>query len=796
MKNKNLNLLQVGLFLGLAGMLLSVFVSCNTASRDQSYFTNEKSDSELILPEDPNSVVEGTQVGNISTDTEEKTIQPSEPDGAPKSDKAVPTIELTSIGNNEAKEESADLDYSKQGSPESNEQRVRSNAPRGAVPKKKSKRVVGNSNSRRHHFTEGDVLARISSSEELWIIEKSRTEDRPVRIPDRDHPGCGSLVTRVNQVQVPIPLEHTDVSAQVSGYVASVDVVQKFKNPYSSKIEAVYVFPLPQNAAVNEFLMKVGDRTIRGIIREREQAKRIYQQAKRQGYVASLLTQERPNIFTQKVANIEPGKAIDITIKYFNTLAYNEGWYEFVFPMVVNPRFNPPGTTDGIGAVARNRQGSSGQSTEIAYLRPHERNGHDISLRLQLDAGVKIEDLRSHSHAVEVKRHGENKADIKLAANDRLPNKDFVLRYKVAGKQIKSNFITHEDENGGFFSLMIYPPADLKNVERQPVEMVFVLDCSGSMRGKPLAKAKQAMARSIRKLRPTDSFQVIRFSVTASQLGPKPLAATPENIEKGLRYLESLQSTGGTMMIEGIKASLDFPKDEEKLRIVSFMTDGHIGNERQIFTEIHKRLNGARIFSFGIGSSVNRYLLEGMARLGKGAVAYVGLDEGAGSAVDLFYERVRHPALTDIAIDWKTSEIENVYPKHIPDLFVGRPVLLTGRYKKGQAPKNITVSGIVGGQRKELNVAVAGDSKSEHRGIASIWARTRIKDLNDQISREGDKGASKEILTTALNFNLMSKFTAFVAVDSSRKTEGEYGTTVNVPVPVPDGVRYDTTVGQ
>ena len=400
-----------------------------------------------------------------------------------------------------------------------------------------------------------------------------------------------------------MPLKHTDVRASVSGYIGAVEVTQQFLNPYSSKIEAVYVFPLPHNAAVNEFIMTIGERRIRGIIRERQEAEQIYQEAKRQGYVASLLTEERPNIFTQSVANIEPGKEIDVNIKYFHTLDYADGWYEFVFPMVVGPRFNPPGMTNGIGAVARGQSGVSGQSTEVQYLRPGERSGHDISLKVEVDAGVAIEEFECKTHQVTSEAASPERLTVALNPADSLPNKDFVLRYRVAGERIKSSLLTHRDERGGFFTLMLYPPEELGALKRQPLELVFVLDCSGSMTGRPIEQAKAAVAA-----RPAPAAAgrlVPDHPLLHQRLAPRraPLEATPENVQRGLQYLNSLQGEGGTMMIEGIKAALDFPHDPQRLRFVCFLTDGYIGNETEILGEIHQRLGASRIFSFGIGSS-------------------------------------------------------------------------------------------------------------------------------------------------------------------------------------------------
>ncbi|MCH8120638.1 MAG: VWA domain-containing protein [Planctomycetes bacterium] len=631
------------------------------------------------------------------------------------------------------------------------------------------------------------------TEDEIWVIARPETQAVPV---DEDAPGCGAMLAKLpkKEKEIPLPLKHTDVKGQIIGYIATIEVTQQFHNPYDQKIEAVYVFPLPQNAAINEFIMTIGERRIRGIIRERKEAEEIYREARRQGYVASLLTQERPNIFTQKVANIEPGKNIDINIKYFNTLAYVDGWYEFVFPMVVGPRFNPPGYTDGVGAVARGKAGISGQKTEVQYLKPGERSGHDITVTVEVDAGVVIEEVVCTSHVITKTFATPEKLTVKLSSLDSIPNKDFVLRYKVAGKTVKSALVTHHDKRGGFFTLMLYPPESLSYLKRAPMEMIFVLDCSGSMSGKPIAKAKQAITRALRKLQPNDTFQIIRFSNNASQLGPNPIPATPANIRKGLNYVKSLHGSGGTMMIEGIKAALDFAHDPHRFRLVSFMTDGYIGNEVEILAAVHQRLGASRIFSFGVGSSVNRYLLDRMAKLGKGAVAYIGLDDSAGGVVDLFYERISHPALTDITIDWGNMQVTDVYPHRIRDLFVGRPLILTGRFK-GQHSTTIRITGKVGDLTQEIVIGVnLDDSAVTHPGIACVWARKKIETLANQATHDNNSDLPQEIKQVALEYGLMSAYTAFIAVDSSRQTIGDHGITVAVPVPVPDGVRYDTTV--
>ncbi len=636
-----------------------------------------------------------------------------------------------------------------------------------------------------------------SPEEELWVIQKPATPE-PRDVDGQPLPGSGTLITTPpgEQKFVPVPLKHTDVIANISGYIATVDVKQQFQNPYEGKIEAVYVFPLPSDAAVNEFVMTVGDRKIRGIIREREEAQRIYNEAKTGGYVASLLTQERPNVFTQKVANIEPGKAIDIDIRYFNTLGYSDGWYEFVFPMVVGPRFNPPGTSDGVGAVGHATPGASGQKTEVSYLRPDERSGHDIALKVNLDAGVAVEKIESRNHAVKVQQPDVRHASVVLDKSDSIPNKDFVLRYKVAGEHTKSGLVAQRDDKGqGYFTLMLIPPENLGSLPPRALEMVFTLDVSGSMSGPPIDQSKAAMRYALTHMNAGDTFQIVQFAGGASRMSAKPVPATEQNVQAALNYINQTQTAGGTMMLEGIRASLDFPHDERRLRFVSFLTDGYIGNEAEILKSVKASLGPARVFSFGVGQAPNRYLLDGLARNGRGAVAYLGLSDDANEVMARFYDRIRRPALTDVQIDWGGMQVSEVFPREIPDLFVGRPVVITGKFTGNADAKPIHIRGRVGNEVQDIQVPVRiEDANSSPRALPAVWARMKIADLADETAMSPNQDVTGQVKQVALEYGLMSAFTSFVAVDSLTHTQGAYGTTVGVPVPVPEGVRYDTTV--
>jgi Ca-activated chloride channel homolog len=639
------------------------------------------------------------------------------------------------------------------------------------------------------------LLSQVQPGEELWVIQTSSA----VTETEDDEPGSGTMLALVaprggaTTTEVPLPLRHTDVHAVVTGYISAVDVTQQFENPYDEKIEAVYLFPLPEKAAVNEFVMTIGERKIRGILREKEEAQRIYEDARAQGYRASLLVQHRPNIFEQKVANIEPGKRIDVNIRYFHTLAYEDGWYSFVFPTVVGPRYNPQGSQSPVAALPRDdfRQPQSG--TAVRYLRPTERSAHDIGISVDVDAGVAIEELTA-SHEIATSRDGKSRAHVTLAGGNTIPNRDFILKFRVAGDTIKSNLLTYTDERTqqGYFTLMVYPPAAPTALHRQPVEMVFVVDTSGSMSGKPLAQARAAIDAALDRLERGDTFQVMNFSSDVRQFESRPVPATRENIERARNYVNALGGQGGTEMLSGIRAALSFPRDPERMRFVTFLTDGYIGNEADIFGEVQRTIGDARIFSFGVGSSVNRYLLDGLATEGRGTVAYLGLDDSAADVMKYYFERISRPAMTDVAIDWNGVNATDVYPARLPDLFPGRPIVVTGKFS-GKID-DVGVRGRLGANAVSFDVEAAGDSRQP--ALRSLWARLRIEDLARRQTLTGDPVGelADAIRTTALEHSLMSAYTSFVAVDASERTAGERGTTVNQAVPVPAGVRYDTTV--
>ena len=613
-------------------------------------------------------------------------------------------------------------------------------------------------------------------------------------------PGALQVLDTKGQPRGLCPLKHTDVKAEISGYLSRVRVTQEFENPFKDKIEAVYTFPLPQAAAVDDMTMQVGDRTVKGKILRREEAQNVYEAAKTNGQVASLLDQERPNIFTQSVANIMPGEKVTVTISYVETLKYEDGSYQFVFPMVVAPRYIP-GTPTSAGGTSPNTTQVPDASRVTPIVTPKgTRAGHDISVDVTLDAGVPLESIESKSHEIDIERPNVGSAHVRLKNKDEIPNKDFVLKYDVAGKRVEDALLTHRMDKGGFFTFILQPPERVTVEDVTPKEIVFVLDTSGSMMGFPIEKAKEAMKLALDGLYPQDTFNLITFSGDEHILFDKPVPATKENLAKAQAFLASREGSGGTEMMKAIKAALDPSDAQDHIRVVCFMTDGEVGNDFEIISEVQKHPN-ARVFAFGIGSSINRFLLDKIAEEGRGEVEYVSLNDDGSTAARRFHERVRSPLLTDISIDWGGLAVADVYPKRIPDLFSAKPVVLTGRYTSA-GHGVIRLKGKMSGRDfvREIPVDLP-EAQAEHDVLATLWARTRIDDLMSQdyagLQRNNAHADVKETITQlGLEYRLMTQFTSFVAVEEMTVTDGGKPRRIDVPVDMPEGMSYEGVFGR
>ncbi|MFA5840184.1 MAG: VIT domain-containing protein [Candidatus Margulisiibacteriota bacterium] len=581
------------------------------------------------------------------------------------------------------------------------------------------------------------------------------------------------------------PLKHTSVNTQIAGFLAQVEVKQYFKNPYKEKIEAVYTFPLPENAAVNEMVMVVGKRNIYAEIHKRAEAREMYETARAQGKRTALLEQERQNIFTQSVANINPGEEIVITIRYVQTLKYDRGIYSYVFPMVVGPRFIP---ADSVPDASR---------ITPPVLKPGRRSGHDISLTVEINVGLPITNLHSTSHAVDIKDQGSGKATISIKNEDTIPNKDFILEYCAAGKSLQGSYLNHYTQQGGYVMLMLQPSLDKVTRNIKPKEIYFVVDCSGSMGGYPIAKVKEAMYTCIQGISSDDTFQIIKFSDSANGFAKAPVPATYTNKEEALDFISVLEGEGGTMMIEGIKACLDAPKTAGRQRIVFFMTDGYIGNDNDILEAVKAKAGNTKIFSFGIGSSSNRSLLEQMAQIGNGTASYIRQDQVAEPIITAMLERISKPYLDDVSIDWGGLDVKEVYPSPLPVLYSAQPLIIYGRYTNG-GESNVTISGKIDGKNFQEKVRVNLPKwEPNNAALATVWAREKIKSLTLAELSGKNTQIADNITELALEYNLMSQYTSFVAIDEvlPENATSTLPKTVAIPVPMPEGVSFTGVFG-
>lgn len=598
-----------------------------------------------------------------------------------------------------------------------------------------------------------------------------------------------------------VPLRHTDVKTEISGFVARTVVTQEFENVLPDALEAIYVFPLPHDSAVDGMSMKVGDREIQAVIKERGEARRIYQAARNSGHTAALLDQERPNVFTQSVANIPPNGKVEIKLTVLELLKYEAGTYEFVFPTVVGPRYMPgnpvrPGDhgtipdTDQVLDASRISPPVAGVHTDDAHA------GHDISVDVTLAAGVPIGDVESPSHQIFADRTGPDSFHVSLADEAVLPNKDFILKYKVAGPEISEAVLTHADKSGGYFTLILQPPERVSDEAAVPRQLIFVLDTSGSMFGFPLEMAKKTILRAMDNLREDETFNLITFAGDTRILFPEPVAATPENIARAKQVLAGTYGGGGTEMMKAIRAALGDdagagrPMEGDPVRVVCFMTDGYVGNDAAIVAEVQKHPD-ARVFAFGIGTSVNRFLLSKMSEEGHGEAEFVTTPQEAGPAADRFYDRVHTPVLTNISIDWNGLPVADVYPREVRDLFSAKPLIVTGRFTRPAAGK-IVIRGTQGhGEFSRVVPVNFTEAGANNAALEKIWARRKVEDLMSQDWQGIQSGQSRykaEIIKVGLKHSLATQYTSFVAVEERTVVTDGKPVRVEVPVELPEGV--------
>jgi Ca-activated chloride channel homolog len=617
------------------------------------------------------------------------------------------------------------------------------------------------------------ALVLAASSTALAAPEREDRTESPYFYVQSDDPSADRL-----------PLKETSAEVEIAGVIAHVKVKQLYQNEGSRPLEAIYVFPGSTRAAVFGMRMKVGERTIVAKIDRKDAARRTYEQAKREGKSASLLEQHRPNVFQMNVANILPGDRIEVELDYTELLVPERGVYELVYPTVVGPRYTGKTSTE---------KGPENWSAN-PYLAKGVPPPYKFGLKATIRAGMGIHSLSSPSHRVSPRFSGPSTASIELDEPDG-GNRDFVLRYRLGGDGIETGLLLLPGSDESFFLLMVQPPKQLEPSYIPPREYIFVLDVSGSMGGFPLDTTKSLMRELFRNLRTEDRFNVLMFSGGSTVLAEESLPATQSNLQKAITAIDGMRGGGGTEILGAIRKALSLPRAEGMSTSIVVATDGYVVVEKETFDEIARGLGTANLFAFGIGTSVNRYLIEGMARAGMGEPYFVLSPDHAEDQATKLRRAIESPVLTDIAVRYEGFEAYDVEPPAIPDVFSEKPVVVFGKYK-GSPRGKIVVEGKSG--RGKYSVALeanAARAEEKNGALRYLWARHKITRISDFARIGAATKAEEEITALGLKYSLMTEHTSFVAVDDVVRNHDKSSTTVNVPLPLPQGVPQ-AAVGQ
>jgi Ca-activated chloride channel family protein len=591
-----------------------------------------------------------------------------------------------------------------------------------------------------------------------------------------------------------MPLKSTAASVNIAGVIADVQVRQVYVNTGKNVLEAVYIFPGSTRAAVYAMSMTIGNRTLTAKIREKEQARKDYEEARQQGKTATLLEQKRPNIFQMNVANILPGDTIAVDMRYTELLVPVEGTYEFVYPTVVGPRYSE--TPD-------DAEHTDEKWVKNPYLHEGEKPDYTFNLSTRLNSGIPIQKITSASHKINVQYNGKEHAMINLdPAEDTGGNRDFILHYRLRGGQVESGVLLHPRQDENFFLLMVEPP-EAPTLDQIPArEYIFIVDVSGSMMGFPISVSKDLLRKLISGLRPSDRFNVMLFESSNQMLHQRSVLANEDNIRDAIDVLDRQGGGGGTRLYPALQNALSFKKDEGYSRTFVVITDGFVTIEKEAFNLVRDNLDQANLFAIGIGSSVNRYLIEGLAHAGMGEPFIVTNESEAAIVGKKFKDFVEKPVLTDIKIDYGNFDVYDVEPISIPDVFAERPIIVFGKYR-GTPAGNIKLSGYSGimPYTKMINLNKATSENNE--ALRYLWARNKIKYLDDYAGYyEGNIGDGystrskpsptseriEQVTTLGLKYNLLTQYTSFIAIDSVIRNEKENNLQIKQPLPLPQGV--------
>jgi Ca-activated chloride channel family protein len=582
-----------------------------------------------------------------------------------------------------------------------------------------------------------------------------------------------------------LPLKSTDVNVEISGVIADVTVKQTYTNTGKSTIEAIYVFPASTRSAVYDMVMQVGDRTIVAKIEEKKKARDQYETAKKEGRTASLLEEENPNVFKMNVANIVAGATVEVEMSYTELLVPTDKIYEFVYPTVVGPRY-----------VSRkeHESGTAESWSANPYLQEGKEAVSTLNLDVKLNTGIPIQNIRCLTHKNEIDYQDKTSALISMK-EPKGGNRDFVMQYQLAGDEIETGVLLYDNPDGeSFFLAMMQPPERIIPEDIPPREYVFIVDVSGSMSGFPLSVSKKLMENLLGEMRPTDLFNVVFFAGGSYIYSEKSLSATEENIFKAVEFLDDVRGGGGTELLCALQAAMNLNEQENYSRSFVILTDGYVTVEDETFNYIRNNLGEANFFAFGIGSGVNRFIIEGIAHVGYGEPFFALDKENAEAQAEKFQKYIAQPVLTGIRYNFQDFEAYDVLPEAVPDLFAERPIVISGKYR-GNAEGLLKVTGTTGNSKITKSIVIKpGDS--ENKALKYLWAREKIRLLGDYASLDNYRWSSsddkqqiiEEITQLGLQYSLLTKYTSFIAVDSEISNPGGKQTTINQPNPLPEGV--------
>jgi Ca-activated chloride channel homolog len=583
-----------------------------------------------------------------------------------------------------------------------------------------------------------------------------------------------------------LPLKETRVNVAVSGVIADVTVRQVYENRGTRPIHARYIFPASTRAAVSGMTMTVGDVRIVAKIKEREKAKAEFETAKREGKSASLLEQSRPNVFTMSVANVLPGDTISVELKYTELLIPTDGLYEFVYPTVVGPRYS--------------EKTASQASPENTFVKaPYTHEGEpprsEFHLAGSVSTGVPIQEIASTTHHLLFRSTGPGRSEMTLADTESFSgNRDFILRYRLAGETLSSGLLLYQGRDENFFLLMAEPPQTVAAADIPPREYIFVVDVSGSMYGFPLDTSKALMSDLVNVLRPSDTLNVVVFADGTETWSPVSLPATPANLSRALQFIGRKKGGGGTRLLQALERAGSLSRQPGISRSIVLLTDGFIEAEADVFDYVRGQLDDANFFAFGIGSSVNRFLIEGVARAGLGEPFIVTEPAAAAEAASRLRRYIEAPVLTDIELTFSGFDVYDVEPRKVPDLFASRPIVVFGKWR-GAVRGSIEITGTSGQGIYHASLPIVPQrSDARHAALRHLWARTRIANLSDFGPSTPSERRVAEITALGLGYGLLTKYTSFIAVHEIVRRATDDAEDVDQPLPLPEGVS-DRAVG-